>query len=204
MSVRNLVVTITVIALGSLFPTTGRAEGKLVNNFINVKLGFPVNGLEYEHVFANGIGVSVAGSYLSANLDVDSGDEGEDDVLDSNTSGKASAKYTTLGAGVKKYIGDHRVLYFGAYVHSLGIKAKFEDGGDAGEGSLQVATVLAAVGGRGVFGHFTIGGEIGGGYLGLKDITYSKTEDGVTTQETIDVPALNAGPMAQLYLGFGF
>jgi len=205
MSIRYIIAAGVAIALGIVLPAAGRAEGKLANNFVDVKLLFPVNGLEYEHVFSNAIGVSIAGSYLSVTVEVnnDDSDDAEDDVPSGKE--KVNVRYTTFGGGIKKYFGDHRTFYLGAYVNGVRGKAKHEETVVTGEGSLNVMTVLGAVGGRGVLGHFTFGGEIGGGYLGFKDISYWGTDDdGETTKETLDLPNLSVGPMAQVYLGYAF
>jgi hypothetical protein len=202
MSIRNLAVICAILALPVVLPSPGLAAGDLADNFVNLKVLFPVNGLEYEHVFPNGIGLSVAGSYLNAEVD----DSGSDDDLTANTDKQYTAKYTTFGGGIKKYIGDHRMFYVAAYPNFLGIKLSQEEAGYTEEGSLSVFSFMGALGWRGVLGHFTLGGELGGGYLGLKDITLTGTDPDTRrpVEDTYDISVGEAGPTVQLYLGYAF
>jgi hypothetical protein len=211
MTIRNVAVACAIFALAAILPSIGRtadrpADNTLANNFVNLKAGFPVVGLEVEHVFSNGIAVSVAGSYVRL----------------SQTD--RTVKYATLGSGIKKYIGDHRTFYVAGYpqlvVLDLSEKivgcGPLVDRGDyfaadrvdyVQEGSLSVLTLLGAIGWRGVLDHFTVGGELGGGYTGLKGITTSGTnpETGVVTTGGYGSASLDGvGPMAQIYVGYAF
>jgi hypothetical protein len=206
MSIRNVAVVCAILALTVGPPSAGAAEGDLPNNFVNVKILFPVNGLEVEHVFPNGIGVAVAGSYLSAKTSgsSNSGSSPAADITARSTSDYA-VKYTTFGGGIKKYIGDHRMFYVAGYPHVIGIKVSQEEVGYKEEGSLSAFTFLGAFGWRGILGHFTIGGELGGGYLGLKDITLTGTDpEKGKVSETYNVDIGGFGPTAQFYLGYAF
>jgi hypothetical protein len=215
MSIRNVATLCAILALTTFLPSTGANASDRPNNFVDLKVLFPVNGLEYEHVFPNGLGLSVAGSYLSANVDVSADDDDglpDDDVVDDNSTNAAKLRYHTFGVGIKKYVGDHRMFYVAAYPQFLGIKVTLDQRSDSGvayqeEGSLSAFMLMGAVGWRGVWSHVTLGGELGGGYLGLKDLKITGTDPDTNQEASEDLDEIDLGqfgPTAQVYLGFAF
>ncbi len=189
MFTRNAAIIGVVLTLVAVSLVPGARAQDLPNNFINAKLIFPINGVEYERVLTNGIGLSVSGSYLPA----------------------SGTTYKTFGVGLKKYIGNHRMFYVAAYPQVMSLSATVDEYGLIGpykaKGSISTFMLLGAVGWRGVWSHFTLGGDVGGGLLGLSkfDVTGFDPTLGknVTTSEDLFGGSAMV-PMVQLYLGYAF
>jgi hypothetical protein len=168
------------------------AEG---TDYLNLKLLIPVNGLEYEHASPNGVGFSLAASYLPL-----------DEV-----------KILMLSGGIKKYFKNKpKGFYVAGYpgIWNFNVKTKepffdpetFEIKESEFKGSATFFTFIAAIGWRGAWKHFTLATELGGGILSLSKIETTGINP-LTDEKTTDkwkIGFTGFYPSLQLSLGYAF
>lgn len=193
MSARAAVMLGAVVLAGLLGASPASAE-----DYLNLKVGFPVNGVEYERVLGNGVAWSLSGSYYPL-----SGSSFSITPDDSRNT------YLVVGAGLKRYFGAHRVFYLGAYpeiahvskeLHtkrSIGLYSTIYEPEFDGSGSATVVMIRAGPGWRGMQGRFTFGGELGGGLVipGRTKIDglYHDYESGEPVSRTVTADVLGFG-----------
>jgi hypothetical protein len=184
---------------------TARAE-----NYLQLKGGWLTNGVEYEHVAGNGVGISVTGSYSSY----------------------SGVTYRVVGAGLKKYLGDRRAFYVAVYpqLSYTTVKASSHESRSEifppsgwsdyfdGTADARLFMLHGGLGWRGARGRFGYGGELGMGTafpakLDIKGVrtyrewgwNWSTEETGPYTWEDWEIFRSSGGttvtPMLHLFVG---
>ncbi len=168
-------------------------------DYLSVKLLVPVNGFEYEHAKPNGLGFSLAMSYLP--------------VEDS--------KILLVSGGIKKYFKSQpKGFYVAGYpgIWNLSVTQRepffrfdpetfsYEIKESQFKGSATFFTLIAAIGWRGAWRHFTVSTEVGGGILSLNNIKTSGIDPWTGSKTTTDweIFMTTLMPSLQLSLGYAF